>query len=63
FSIAFDSASNNVLFSNGDNCFIKSLKMQTSPLKWKAHDGLVLCCDWCHVSGHIVTGGEDCKFK
>lgn len=60
---SFDSASNNVLFANHDHCYIRSLKTQAPPLKWKAHDGLVLCCDWSQVSEYIVTGGEDCKFK
>ncbi|KJH48737.1 WD domain, G-beta repeat protein [Dictyocaulus viviparus] len=63
YCIAFDSASNNILFSNSDQCFIKPMKTQMPPLKWKAHDGFVLCCDWSQISNHIVTGGEDCKFK
>ncbi|RCN33709.1 WD domain, G-beta repeat protein, partial [Ancylostoma caninum] len=63
FSISCDAASDNILFSNNEYCYIKSLKTQAPPLKWKAHDGLVLCSDWCLVSEHIVTGGEDCKFK
>ncbi|EPB73396.1 hypothetical protein ANCCEY_07511 [Ancylostoma ceylanicum] len=42
---------------------ITQMPSPAPPLKWKAHDGLVLCSDWCLVSEHIVTGGEDCKFK
>ncbi|VDM30087.1 unnamed protein product [Toxocara canis] len=34
-----------------------------SPIKWKAHDGLVLCVDWSLNTNLIVTGGEDCKYK
>ncbi|VDO20936.1 unnamed protein product [Haemonchus placei] len=60
---SFDMTSNNVLYPNYDHCYIKSLKSQGPPLKWKAHDGLVLCCDWSKASEYIVTGGEDCKFK
>ncbi|KAL6734894.1 hypothetical protein Aduo_005385 [Ancylostoma duodenale] len=63
YCISCDAASDNILFSNNEYCYIKSLKTQAPPLKWKAHDGLVLCSDWCLVSEHIVTGGEDCKFK
>lgn len=62
-SAAWDNTSTRVLYCNGDSCYIKSLKMQLAPLKWKAHEGLVLCCDWCPLSNVIVTGGEDCKFK
>jgi intraflagellar transport protein 80 len=30
---------------------------------WKAHEGSVLALDWSAISGMIVTGGEDCKYK
>ncbi|CAJ0606800.1 unnamed protein product [Cylicocyclus nassatus] len=63
YSVSFDAASDNILFTNNEYCYIKSLKTQSLPLKWKAHDAIVLCCDWSLVSEHIVTGGEDCKFK
>ncbi|PIO63862.1 hypothetical protein TELCIR_14526 [Teladorsagia circumcincta] len=60
---SFDSTSNYVLYPNYDHCYIRSLKSQATPLKWKAHDGIVLCCDWSKASEYMVTGGEDCKFK
>ncbi|KHJ96280.1 WD domain, G-beta repeat protein [Oesophagostomum dentatum] len=63
YCVSFDAASDNILFSNNEYCYIKSLKTQAPPLKWKAHESLVLCSDWSLVSEHIVTGGEDCKFK
>ncbi|CAI5455053.1 unnamed protein product [Caenorhabditis angaria] len=63
YCVAWDSTSSNVLYCNSDQCYIKSLKMQVAPLKWKAHDGIILCCDWNPTSALIVTGGEDCKFK
>uniref|UniRef100_A0A0N4Y602 Intraflagellar transport protein 80 homolog (inferred by orthology to a human protein) n=1 Tax=Nippostrongylus brasiliensis TaxID=27835 RepID=A0A0N4Y602_NIPBR len=63
YCASFDSTSDNVLYLNLDHCYMKSLKKQAPPLKWKAHDGLVLCCHWSQVSEYIVTGGEDCKFK
>jgi intraflagellar transport protein 80 len=30
---------------------------------WKAHDGVVLCCDWSLSTNLIVSGGEDCKYR
>ena len=30
---------------------------------WRAHDGVVLAVDWCAVSGRLVSGGEDRKYK
>ncbi|KAF1745710.1 hypothetical protein GCK72_022157 [Caenorhabditis remanei] len=63
YCVAWDSTSSNVLYCNADQCYIKSLKMQVAPLKWKAHDGIILCCDWNPTAALIVTGGEDLKFK
>ncbi|ULU13491.1 hypothetical protein L3Y34_016178 [Caenorhabditis briggsae] len=63
YCVAWDSTSSNVLYCNGDQCYIKSLKMQVAPLKWKAHDGIILCCDWSPTAALIVTGAEDLKFK
>uniref|UniRef100_A0A8R1DXP0 WD_REPEATS_REGION domain-containing protein n=2 Tax=Caenorhabditis japonica TaxID=281687 RepID=A0A8R1DXP0_CAEJA len=63
YCVAWDLTSSNVLYCNTDHCYIKSLKMQLPPLKWKAHDGIILSCDWNPTAGLIVTGGEDCKFK
>ncbi|EGT54704.1 CBN-CHE-2 protein [Caenorhabditis brenneri] len=63
YCVSWDSTSSNVLYCNADTCYIKSLKMQVAPLKWKAHDGIILCCDWNPTAPLIVTGGEDLKFK
>uniref|UniRef100_A0A915EGG2 Intraflagellar transport protein 80 homolog n=1 Tax=Ditylenchus dipsaci TaxID=166011 RepID=A0A915EGG2_9BILA len=55
-----------VLANNGrawEECFIKMLKAQTSPIKWKAHQGTVLCLQWSSATDLIVTGGEDCKYR
>jgi intraflagellar transport protein 80 len=32
-------------------------------LKWKAHDGVVMECDWNSVNNLIVSAGEDCVYK
>ena len=41
--------------------------MPTQPGKksssWKAHDGVVLQCDWSLTTNLIVSGGEDCKYR
>jgi intraflagellar transport protein 80 len=37
-----------------------SSNMQVS---WKAHDGVVLKADWNAITGLVVTGGEDCRYK
>lgn len=30
---------------------------------WKAHDGILLQCDWCPVNNLILSCGEDCRYK
>jgi len=34
-----------------------------SAVTWKAHDGVVLKADWSTITGLIITGGEDCRYK
>ncbi|CAD7973862.1 unnamed protein product [Amoebophrya sp. A120] len=35
----------------------------TAKSSWKAHDGIVLYCDWSIVNNLILSAGEDCKYK
>lgn len=30
---------------------------------WRAHDGVIMTVDWCHVTGRIASGGEDCRYR
>ncbi|KAE9554173.1 hypothetical protein FO519_002594 [Halicephalobus sp. NKZ332] len=63
YALDWNNDSTKIVFCSGDLCFIKSLRSQTSPTKWRAHDGVTLCLDWSHASELIVTGGEDCKYR
>jgi intraflagellar transport protein 80 len=51
------------LYTNGKNLVIKSLQPGSKPFQWKAHDGLILKCDWNQVNNLIVSCGEDKKYK
>lgn len=31
--------------------------------QWKAHDQIILKCDWNTVNNLIISGGEDCRYK
>ncbi|CAG9768961.1 unnamed protein product [Ceutorhynchus assimilis] len=55
--------SQSIAYTNGTCVVIKQLAPNTKPLKWKAHDGLVLCLAWSVASNVIVSGGEDCKYR
>lgn len=52
-----------MLYTVGKDIRIKALQLDKKPLSWKAHDGVVLTVDWNPISGMIVSGGEDCKYK
>ena len=31
--------------------------------QWKAHEQIILKCDWNTVNNLIISGGEDCRYK
>ncbi|KAL3116568.1 hypothetical protein niasHT_001052 [Heterodera trifolii] len=52
-----------LVYSAGEECFIKQMKAQNAPTKWRAHTGLVLCLSWSAVTDLIASGGEDCRYR
>ena len=52
-----------VAFGCGKELLVKPLNPGAKTLRWKAHDGVVLSCDWCALTRVIVSGGEDCRYK
>uniref|UniRef100_A0A915MED8 Intraflagellar transport protein 80 homolog n=1 Tax=Meloidogyne javanica TaxID=6303 RepID=A0A915MED8_MELJA len=63
YSIDWNGDSSKLLYCAGDECFIKQLNVQSSPIKWRAHTGLVTCLGWSAVNDQILTGGEDCRYR
>ncbi|KAH7708444.1 WD40 repeat [Aphelenchoides avenae] len=63
YAVDWNADGTKVIYCAGENCFIKSLKAQMNPTKWKAHEGVVLCLTWCASTDMIVTGGEDCRYR
>ena len=64
YAISFSHDESFLLYSCDKNLFIKPVaKGGLKTLSWKAHDGIVLCAEWCPVNKLIVSGGEDCKYK
>ncbi len=39
------------------------MQPNAKPNTWRAHDETILALDWSPISGYIVSGGEDCRFK
>lgn len=52
-----------IAYTNGKFIVIKQLAPNTKPLRWKAHESLVLCLGWSAASEFLVSGGEDCRYR
>lgn len=68
YAVRWGADSNTLLYAAGADLSVASLHSESSgatpkPHTWKAHDGVVLACDWSGVSGRIVSGGEDGRYK
>ncbi|KAJ8916293.1 hypothetical protein NQ315_016434 [Exocentrus adspersus] len=55
--------SQSIAYTHGKCVVIKQLAPNTKPLRWKAHEGLVLCLAWSAASDILVSGGEDCRYR
>lgn len=52
-----------IVYCHGSSIAIKPLAANSKLIKWKAHDGLVLCLSWSNNTNLIASGGEDCRYK
>ncbi|XP_055709672.1 intraflagellar transport protein 80 homolog [Phlebotomus papatasi] len=52
-----------IVYTQGSSIAIKPLAANSKVIKWKAHDGLVLCIAWANHSNLLASGGEDCRYK
>ncbi|KAJ3655370.1 hypothetical protein Zmor_014503 [Zophobas morio] len=55
--------SQSIAYTQGKFIVIKQLAPNTKPLRWKAHEELILCLSWSSASELIVSGGEDCQYR
>jgi intraflagellar transport protein 80 len=63
YGLAWGPDNDAVLYATGRTLSIKPLQSSNRSASWKAGDALVLKVDWNPVSGLIVSGGEDCRYK
>jgi len=63
YSAAWSPESDRVVYTCGKQLVIQSLQPSIKPLKWKAHEEIILALDWSLANNMIVSGGEDCKYK
>ncbi|CAD7959088.1 unnamed protein product [Amoebophrya sp. A25] len=64
YAVAWSQDSESLVFCCEKSLTCISVQAGQKQTSWKAHDGIVLCCDWSASSGGlIVSGGEDCRYK
>mmetsp|Transcript_45447 Transcript_45447/g.72922 ORF Transcript_45447/g.72922 Transcript_45447/m.72922 type:complete len:761 (-) Transcript_45447:178-2460(-) len=63
YCLAWGPDGDQVLFGSGKELFIKPVNPGSKTLRWKAHDGVVLRCDWSALNSTVISGGEDCRYK
>ncbi|TKR81001.1 hypothetical protein L596_014953 [Steinernema carpocapsae] len=63
YGVEWSADGSRVLYCSGELCYVKAFKTQMSAIKWKAHDGIILCVSWSSQSGLIASGSEDCRYK
>eukprot|EP01013_Petalomonas_cantuscygni_P036802 TRINITY_DN674_c1_g1_i1.p2 TRINITY_DN674_c1_g1~~TRINITY_DN674_c1_g1_i1.p2 ORF type:complete len:830 (+),score=183.64 TRINITY_DN674_c1_g1_i1:144-2633(+) len=64
YSVCWNGEGTDLLITAGKDLIVKPREaVQGRHLVWRAHDGIVLQADWCSLSGLIVSGGEDGKYK
>uniref|UniRef100_A0A0X3PK13 Uncharacterized protein n=2 Tax=Schistocephalus solidus TaxID=70667 RepID=A0A0X3PK13_SCHSO len=63
YSLAWGPKSANIVYTNGKNLVIQSIRANVLPISWNAHDGIILKVGWNPVNNLILSGGEDCKYK
>lgn len=52
-----------ILYCSDKNLCLQPTVPGNKQLVWKAHDGVVLACDWNPGNNLIVSCGEDCKYR
>ena len=63
YSVCWSPDNDSILYASGKTLTIKPLATNAKANAWKAHEGIVLKCDWNGVNGLVISGGEDCKYK
>lgn len=63
YALCWSPENERLLFTSSKDLIIKSIHSTSKLTQWKAHDSLVLCVDWNPLSGLIISGSEDGKYK
>lgn len=59
----WSSSSSAIAYCSGSFIAIKPIAANSKLIKWKAHDGSVLCLSWSTETHNLASGGDDCRYK
>ncbi len=63
YGIVWSPENDSLLYSCDKNLTIVPTLPGNKQIQWKAHDGVVLGCDWNPGNNIIISCGEDCKYR
>ncbi|CAF3285060.1 unnamed protein product [Rotaria socialis] len=63
FCVCWSAENDAILYCAGKHLVMKPLSPNSKQNLWKAHDQIILKCDWNTVNNLIISGGEDCRYK
>ena len=63
YGICWNPENDSILYAQDKNLTIIPTLAGNKQIQWKAHDGVVLGCDWNPANNLIISCGEDCKYR
>lgn len=63
YGLVWSPDSDAILYCTDKNLIIEPTLPGNKQISWKAHDGIVLACDWNPANNLIVSAGEDSKYR
>ena len=63
YSICWSPENDSLLYTSEKSLTVMPTLPGNKQITWKAHDGIVLQCDWNPANNLIISCGEDCKYR
>ena len=63
YGVVWSPENDSILYCCDKNLTIVPTLPGNKQIQWKAHDGVVLGCDWNPGNNIIISCGEDCKYR
>jgi intraflagellar transport protein 80 len=63
YALSWNPENDHILFASDKTLTIAPTLPTSKQNSWKAHDGVVLACDWNPANNRIVSSGEDARYR